>query len=249
MHILGIDIGGSGIKGAVVDTETGELVSERLRLETPQPATPEAMAKTVGELVKAFDWKKSIGVTFPAIVRDNVACTASNIDDAWIGTNIAEMFEKTTGCPVRAVNDADAAGIAEIRFGGGRGFKGTLFLITVGTGLGTALIRNGELVPNTELGHLILKKHGNAERYCADSARKRKDLSWGAWAKRFNNYLKHLDFLFSPDCFVIGGGVSKKPEKFMDRLTIDTPVKMAELQNQAGIIGAALVGRELEEGR
>jgi len=244
MHVLGIDIGGSGIKGAIVDTETGEMLSERLRLATPQPATPKAMATTVGKLSSEFDWKGPIGVCFPAIIHNNVALTASNIDDAWIGTNVAKVFEKTTGCKVKVVNDADAAGIAEIRFGGGRGAKGTLFLITVGTGLGTALIRNGELVPNTELGHLELPKIGNAEKYCADSARKRKDLSWPVWAKRFNVYLKHLEFLFSPDCFVIGGGVSKKPEKFMDKLTVDTPVKMAELKNQAGIIGAALIGEE-----
>lgn len=249
MDILGIDIGGSGIKGAIVDTNTGELLTERIRIETPTPATPEAIAETVFEITSHFKWNKPVGVCFPSVVRNNVAYLASNIDDSWIGTNIATILEEKTGCPVRVVNDADAVGLAEIRFGGGRGMTGTLFLITVGTGLGTALIINDHLIPNTELGHLILKKHGNAEKYASDATRKHEELKWKDWAGRFDIYLKHLEFLFSPDCFVIGGGISKKPERFIDYLTVETPVKMAELKNQAGIIGAALVGRELADGK
>ena len=245
MDILGIDIGGSGIKGAVVNTSTGELTTERFRVDTPQPATPEAVGKAIAKVAENFNWKGSIGVTFPAIIRHNVAYSAANVHDDWIGTDVGEVVKKHTGCEsVHVVNDADAAGIAEQHFGGGKNFDGTVFLITVGTGLGTALMINGKLVPNTELGHMILPEHGHAESYCSDAARKRHDLKWKAWAKRFDDYLKHLEHMFSPEVFVIGGGVSKKPEKFIDHLTVDTPVKMAELKNLAGIIGAAVVAAE-----
>jgi len=241
MEILGIDIGGSGIKGAVVNTETGELLTSRHRLVTPNPATPKAVGQSIQEMASHFEWKGRIGATFPAIIRKNVAYTAANVHNDWIGTNVGDIIKAHTGCDAAVVNDADAAGIAEQHFGGGKSFSGTVFLITVGTGLGTALMINGTLVPNTELGHLIIPVHGHAESYCSDAARKRDNLKWKPWAARFDNYLKHLEHMFSPEVFVIGGGVSKKPEKFVPHLTVNTPVKMAQLKNQAGIIGAAIV--------
>jgi len=245
MDILGIDIGGSGIKGAVVNTATGELVTERFRLDTPQPATPEAVGKIVAEVSEHFKWKGRVGAAFPAIIRKNVAYSAANVHNEWIGTDVGAVIREHTGCEsVKVVNDADAAGIAEQHFGGGKDYEGTVCLITVGTGLGSALMLDGKLVPNTELGHLILPEHGHAESYCSDAARKRYDLKWKAWSKRFDGYLKHLEHLLSPNVFVIGGGISKKPEKFIDNLTVDTPVKMAELKNLAGIIGAAVVAAE-----
>ncbi|MEQ9824664.1 MAG: polyphosphate--glucose phosphotransferase [Puniceicoccaceae bacterium] len=241
MDILGIDIGGSGIKGAIVDVTNGQLLTERHRIPTPKPATPGAVGKALAELVNHFKWKGPIGATFPAIIRHNIAYSAANVHDDWIGTNDADVIEQYTGCKAHVINDADAVGIAEQRFGGGKQYRGTVFLITVGTGLGTALMVDGGIVPNTELGHLILPKHGHAESFCSDAARKRDDLKWKEWAKRFECYLAHLEHLFSPEVFVIGGGVSKKPEKFVKHLNIQTPVKMAELKNLAGIIGAAVI--------
>lgn len=242
MDILGIDIGGSGIKGAVVNVTTGELQTERHRIATPKPATPDALGKTIGTLVKHFQWQGPVGATFPAIIRKNVAYSAANVHSDWIGTNVADVILRHTGCKAQVINDADAVGIAEQSFGGGKQYAGTLFLITVGTGLGTALMVDGKLVPNTELGHLILPDHGHAESFCSDAARKQQNLKWKAWAKRFDSYLSHLEHLFSPEVFVIGGGVSKKPERFVEHLSIKTPVVMAELKNLAGIVGAAIVG-------
>ena len=244
MDILGIDIGGSGIKGAVVNITTGELATERYRLPTPQPATPDAIGETIKAIAEHFNWKGRIGATFPAIIRKNVAYSAANVHEDWIGTDVGEIIKNHTGCDAVVVNDADAAGIAEQHFGGGKDFSGTVFLITVGTGIGTALMLNGKLVPNTEMGHLILPKYGHAESYCSDAARKREELKWKEWAKRFDRYLEHVKHMVNPDVFIIGGGISKKPEKFVDHLKVDCPVKMAELQNLAGIIGAAIVGGE-----
>ncbi len=239
MQILGVDIGGSGIKGAIVETTTGELVTERHRIPTPQPATPEAVADTLKQLVEHFDWQGPVGCGFPATVVHGVAKTASNIDQSWINTNAAALFSERTNCPCFVVNDADAAGMAEFTFGAGQGKSGVVVLITIGTGLGTAVFTNGQLLPNTELGHIILEGMV-AEHYTADSVRKREELSWSKWGKRFNKYLQRLEFLLSPDCFILGGGASKKLDKFAPHLETDAEVIAAQSLNQAGIIGAAL---------
>ncbi|MEO0897327.1 MAG: ROK family protein [Bacteroidota bacterium] len=244
MNILGIDIGGSGIKGALVDINTGELVTERHRIDTPKPATPEAVSLTVRELVQHFNYTGKIGVGFPAVVQNGVAKTASNIDDSWIGANIAESFRRACGNEFIVVNDADAAGYAEVQYGVGKGSSGLLMVITVGTGIGSAIINNGNLVPNTELGHLRFKG-GIAEKYAADSIRKAEGLSWEEWAYRFNEYLNHVYRLFYPDMIILGGGVSKKFEKFQHYLEVPTRVVPAELQNQAGIVGGALAASKL----
>lgn len=238
--ILGIDIGGTGIKGAPVDITTGELIGERFRLETPQPATPEAMVATVAEVVKHFDWHGPIGVGFPAVVKYGTVSTAANIDKSWIGKDAAGMIAEATGCsPVAIGNDADVAGLAEATFGEGKGKGGLIFLCTLGTGIGTALILDGKLIPNTELGHIELKGM-DAETYAAESIREKEDLSWEKWAKRVNRYLTAIENLFWPDLIIVGGGVSKKAEKFFPLLSLRTPVVPAALQNEAGIVGAAL---------
>lgn len=239
MEILGIDIGGSGIKGAIVDTENGEKISKRHRIPTPQPATPKAVADVIAEIVKHFDWKGNIGCGFPAVIQKGVVRTASNIANEWIGVNAAEMFTQKTGCPTTIVNDADAAGLAEMKFGAGRDFDGFVILITVGTGIGTVLFTQGKLVPNTELGHIMLDGMV-AENFAADRVRKEKDLSWKAWAKRFDKYLNRIEFLLWPDLIILGGGVSKKMDKFKEYLTLKTEIIPAGLRNHAGIIGAAV---------
>lgn len=246
---LGIDIGASGMKGAIVNIETGELVSKRLRLPTPKESTPEAVAEVFVELVNQFDWKgKPIGVGFPSIVKDGVTHTAANIDDSWIGVNAEELFSKATNCPVGVKNDADVAGIAEMNFGEGRGKTGTVLIVTIGSGLGSALFVEGHLLSNTEFGHFYLKGQKQVvEKFAADSARKREDLSWQEWAHRFDEYLQHINKLLSPDLIILGGGASKKFERFSKYLTIDTPVVPAKLLNNAGIIGAAVHAYNMEK--
>jgi len=239
MEVLGIDFGGSGIKGAIVDTKTGELVTERHRIETPQPATPEAVAEVMAELIQHFNWKGKVGVGVPAVVKNGIVLTAANIDDSWIGQPINQQLSDKTGCEVECINDADAAGIAEIYFGAGAKAKGMVFLLTVGTGIGTVIFIDKHLVPNLELGHLEFKDK-TIERYAADSVRKRKNLSWKQWGKRFNNALDYYERMFNPNLFIVGGGVSKKMDKFKEYIKVDTPVVPAEMENNAGIIGAAL---------
>lgn len=240
MQILGVDIGGSGIKGAIVDTLTGELVTERHRIDTPQPATPEAIAAVLAQLVVHFNWKGLIGCGFPAAIQHGVARTAANISHAFIGVNIDKLFSEATNCPCYNVNDADAAGMAEMHFGEGAGQSGVVLLVTIGTGLGTALFTQGKLLPNTELGHLYLQNGIEAERYASDAARKVEDLGWKSWGNRFNTYLDMMEKLFWPDLIILGGGASKKFEKFKGQLTVETTVKPAAFLNQAGIVGAAL---------
>lgn len=238
--VLGVDIGGSGIKGAIVDIYTGELKSERLRLETPQPASPSAVAKVFAELIDKFDWKNQpIGCGFPAIMKNGVAYTAANVDDAWIGTNAEKIFSEATQCPVTVINDADAAGIAEMRFGVGMDEQGVVFLLTIGSGIGSAMFIDGQLVPNTELGHLFFKGQ-IAELYTSNKTRKESKLSWSEWGQRFNAYLKHLERLFTPDLFILGGGGSKKYEKYVGTLNNKSRVIPAQLLNNAGIVGAAM---------
>ncbi len=237
-NILGIDIGASGIKGAPVDTQKGRLLEPRHRIATPQPATPERVAETVTALVRHFDWQGTIGIGFPAVVQQGVVRTASNIDRSWIGCDARALFSEATGCDVQIVNDADAAGLAEMLFGAGRNHRGVALVVTIGSGLGTAIISDGVLVPNTELGHITL--HGMAaEKYAADSVRKKEDLSWPEWGRRFNEYLQEMEKLIWPDLIILGGGASKKLHKFSAQLDVRAEVVAAELRNEAGLVGAA----------
>jgi polyphosphate glucokinase len=242
-EILGIDIGGSGIKGQPVNTETNELIGKRFRIETPRPATPAAIAEAVKKLVQHFNWDGPIGCGFPAVIQHGIVKTASNIDPSWIGTDVEALFRNASGNPVFVANDADIAGIAEKQLGAGVHCHGVSLLITIGTGLGTALFIDNHLVPNTELGHLRLKGKV-AEHYASDATRKKEGLSWEKWGKRFNKYLQHLEFLFSPDLFILGGGASKKMEKFAEHIKVNAQVVPAQLLNQAGIVGAALYAKQ-----
>jgi len=241
--ILGVDVGASGIKGGLVDMNTGEMVTDRFRVPTPSPATPENMAIAFSQIVEHFDYSGPVGCGFPAIIKNNVAKSASNIDKSWIGVNISKVFGKEAGCPVFVTNDADAAGVAEMNFGLGKGKKGVVVLITIGTGLGSAMFMDGNLIPNTEFGHFYLKDQSKvAEAYAADSVRKKKDLSWNDFGKRFNEYLEVLERITSPNLIILGGGSSKKFDNFKKKIKIETEVVPAELKNEAGIIGAATYG-------
>lgn len=245
---FGIDIGGSGIKGAPVDLKAGELATDRLRIPTPQPSTPDAVAETVRELIESFDIAAGVpvGVTFPAVIQHGVAKTAANVDDSWIGTDVDALFTERTGHDVFVVNDADAAGIAEMEFGAGRDAKGVVLMTTLGTGVGTALFVDGHLVPNTELGHIPL--HGDsAEKYMAESVREREELDWSQWAERLQEYYSLIEFLFNPDLIIVGGGVSKHHKKYLPELDLRAPIVPAELRNEAGIIGAAVLARHAED--
>jgi len=238
MEILGIDVGGSGIKGAIVDTQKGELITERYRISTPKPATPYAVIEVIEKIIKNFEWQGPVGCGFPAAVKNEVVKTASNIDDSWIGVNASAQIEKKTGCSTHLVNDVDAAGFAEIEFGAGKRLFGTIFMANFGTGIGTAVFHNQQLVPNTELGHIPL--HGGpAEDYAANSIRKKEELSWKKWGGRVNEYLQLVEELFWPDLIIIGGGVSKKFKKFKPYLNLQAEVVPAVSRNHAGIIGAA----------
>lgn len=241
MDILGIDIGGSGMKAAPVDLQTGALRTDRFRIDTPQPATPKAMAKVVRDLARNFEWTGPIGVAFPARVKRGIVHTASNIDKSWLGKNAEGRFGKATGCPVYVLNDADAAGVAEMRYGAGRGHTGLVLLLTFGTGIGSALFLDGELVPNTELGHLRYRRKKSFEDWASDRIRKEENLSWEVWGKRVQAYLRHVEFLLGPDLIIIGGGVSR-PDKF-DQYAAQLKTKAelipAQLENEAGIAGAA----------
>jgi polyphosphate glucokinase len=242
MAVLGIDVGGSGIKGAPVDLATGEMLEERFRLPTPEKAKPGDVAETLAELVRHFSWTGAVGVGFPAVIRHGIAHTAANVHKTWINTNAEALFTEAAGVPTFVLNDADAAGLAEMKYGVGRDrSKGVVILITLGTGLGTAIFTDGKLVPNTELGHLIIRGK-DAERRASDAARQRKELSWEEWAKRLNEYLSYLENLFWPDLFVLGGGISKMSHKYVPMLELKTEVVTATLLNQAGIVGAALYG-------
>ncbi len=239
MHILGIDVGGSGIKGAPVDTETGQLLAERIRIKTPKNGEPEPIAEVVNQIAQSFNWKAPIGIGFPAPIKGGVAMMAANVSEKWVGTNADALFTKITSCDCTMINDADAAGVAEMSFGAGRGNYGTVIMITLGTGIGTAIFHRGQLLPNTEFGHLEIDGE-DAEFRASDAARQRDDLSWKKYAKRLNKFLGTMERLFWPNLFIIGGGISKESEKFLPLLTIDTHVVPAQLLNEAGIVGAAL---------
>jgi polyphosphate glucokinase len=242
---FGIDIGGTGIKGAPVDTTTGQLLTERKRILTPQPSTPDAVAKVVAELVEDAGWTGPIGATFPAVIKHGVALSAANVDPSWVGTDADKVFTEAVGAgsDVIVLNDADAAGIAEHRFGAAKGVGGLVILLTFGTGIGSALIIDGVLVPNTELGHLELDGH-DAETRAAASVRDEHGMSYKKWAKRVNAYMQHVEALFTPDLFVVGGGVSKNADKWVPLLDLRTPVQPAQLLNDAGIVGAAIAAVE-----
>jgi polyphosphate glucokinase len=246
MLILGVDVGGSGIKGAPVDIESGGLAAPRYRIKTPSSAKPQPMAEIVKEVVEHFDWHGPVGIGFPAVIRQGVARSAGNIHKSWIGTNAHDLFTEATGCPLRVLNDADAAGLAEMAFGAGRGRDGVVLIVTIGTGLGTALFTDGILVPNCELGHIEIRGK-DAETRATDAARKDKDMSWKKWGKHFNEFLQTLERLISPDLFILGGGTSKKYEKFREYINVDAEVVPAQLLNEAGIVGAALAAQTLAE--
>ena len=239
-HAFGIDIGGSGIKGAPVDLRTGEFTADRLRIPTPQPATPEAVAVTVAELLGSFDLPMGtpIGLTFPAVIQHGVARTAANVADSWIGTDVPTVIRQTTDRTVLAVNDADAAGYAEVLFGAAKGVPGTVLVVTLGTGIGSCLVVDGTLVPNTELGHLEVDG-ADAETRASDAARERDGLAFDAWAARLQRYFRTVEDLLWPDLIVVGGGVSKKHEQFLPLLDLRTRIVPAALRNAAGIVGAA----------
>lgn len=241
MNVLGIDIGGSGIKGALVDTERGLLITERLRIPTPQPAKPKPIIQAIQTITRHFNYQGPIGVGFPGVVIDGVTHTAANLDNGWINYPASRNIALATRCEVIVRNDADAAAYAEMRHGAGRGHMGVVLLFTLGTGIGSAMFVRGEIVPNLELGHLYLpNQERDAEYFASDRARQELDLSWSEWGERLNTYFQYIEFLFSPNLIVIGGGVSKKHKKFLNHLALRTEVVPAQLRNEAGIIGAAM---------
>ncbi|UQX86708.1 ROK family protein [Jatrophihabitans telluris] len=240
---FGIDIGGSGIKGAIVDTRTGELKTQRVRIPTPVPSTPDNVAEVVLELVTRAKWDGLVGATFPAIIKNGVARSAANVDPSWIGTDVDAAFTKATGRDVTVLNDADAAGLAEVRFGAARDVAGVVILLTFGTGIGSGIFLNGQLVPNSELGHLELDGH-DAEDRAAASVKDKQKMSYKQWAKRVQRYMSHVEALFSPDLFIVGGGVSKDADRWVPLLELQTPIRPAQLLNNAGIVGAAMAAAE-----
>jgi polyphosphate glucokinase len=240
MHALGIDIGGTGIKAAPVDVETGKLLADRQKIDTPRPALPDAIADVVKQLTTAFSWSGPIGITFPGVVTDGLIRTAANLDPAWIGVDAGQLFGKATANPVRVLNDADAAGVAEMKFGAGVGQQGTVLMLTFGTGIGSALFVDGTLVPNTEFGHIEIDGK-DAEKRASEHAKELHDLSWSKWAGRVDDYMRHMEALLSPDLLIVGGGISKESEKWVPLLTgVRTKIVPAALLNDAGIVGAAM---------
>ncbi|MFT4566124.1 MAG: polyphosphate glucokinase [Saprospiraceae bacterium] len=238
--ILGIDVGGTGIKAALVDTDTGVFIKPKIKYATPRPSTPKNVSTVINKLIDDFEVNNTfIGCGFPSIIKDNVCMSAANIDDAWIGVNLAEYLAENTNCKGVFLNDADAAGLAEMQFGAGKGRMGTVLMITLGTGIGSGLFVDNRLVPNAELGHLLYKK-SVFEHYASNGARKKKDLSWKEWGKELNAYLDHLKLLLSPDLIILGGGVSKEFDQYKKYLKTDTEIVQAQLMNNAGIVGAAM---------
>ncbi len=241
---LGIDVGGTGIKAALVDLETGELLSDRHRVETPRPATPESMAAAIKRLVREFDYEGPVGCCFPTVVVDGHARSVSNLDESWRNVQIDETFADATGLPFTVINDADAAAIAEMQLGAGRGLGGLVLTITIGTGIGSGMYYNGQLIPNLELGHMAGKDAEPFEAYASKRARIEEELSWPEWGARFNAFLKRADRVCSPDHIIIGGGTSKKFHLFEDAITLSTPIHVARFLNNAGIIGAAVAAAD-----
>jgi polyphosphate glucokinase len=240
MHALGIDIGGTGIKAAPVDLDTGTFVADRIKIATPRPAVPDAVAEVVQKLVDTFSWSGPIGITFPGVVMNGVTRTAANLDRAWIGLDARALLSKAAGQDVRLLNDADAAGVAEMTFGAGKGEPGTVFMVTFGTGIGSALFVDGVLVPNTEFGHLEIRGK-DAEERASERAKSAHDMNWKQWAKNVNEYLEHIEALVYPQLIIVGGGISRQSEKFLPLLTgLHARVVRAAMHNDAGITGAAM---------
>jgi len=240
MHALGIDIGGTGTKAAPVDLDTGKFLADRVKVATPQPAAPDAVAEVVSKLVEAFSWSGPIGVTFPGVVMNGVTRTAANLDKAWIGLDARSLLAKAAGQEIRLLNDADAAGIAEMTFGAGSGEPGTVLMVTLGTGIGSALFENGILVPNTEFGHLEIRGK-DAERRASEHAKTIHEMGWKQWAKNVNEYLQHVEALLWPQLIIVGGGISRQSDKFIPLFTgLNARVVPAALLNDAGITGAAM---------
>lgn len=242
--ILGIDIGGSGVKGAIVDIKTGKFLTDRIRVPTPKPYSLDGLLGAIDEIVKTLKWKGVIGCGFPGVVREQVIETALNLGSPFYGVNLAEEIGRRTSCNAWVINDADAAGIGEMQFGAGKKKSGTVLMLTIGTGIGSALFINGNLVPNLEFGSIKMKdkKSGKmviAESLCSDAARKKHDLKWDEWAEKFNKFLNYIQGLTNPDLIILGGGVSAKPEKFFDKLDVKCDLALATLENRAGIVGAA----------
>ncbi|MHA7281195.1 polyphosphate--glucose phosphotransferase [Arthrobacter sp. MDT2-2] len=244
--VIGVDIGGTGIKGGIVDLEKGVIVGERYRIPTPKPSTPEAVAEVVGQIVAELASRPEgpaadvpVGVTFPAIIQHGVARSAANVDKSWVNTDVDALFTKVLGRDVHVINDADAAGLAEVRYGAGKGKMGTVLVITLGTGIGSAFIFDGRLVPNAELGHLEIDGH-DAETKASAVARERDGIDWDEYAVRLQRYFSHVEFLFSPELFIVGGGISKRSSEYLPSLQLRTPIIPAQLKNHAGIVGGAL---------
>jgi len=243
LNVLGIDIGGTGIKGCVVNIETGQLVGDRIRIDTPSPSTPENCKRVVAEIAHMLSYTQGpVGITFPAVIQHGVTLTAANVDRSWINFNAEKMFREALGSVI-VLNDADAAGIAEVTFGAGKGVHGTVALFTFGTGIGSAMFTNGVLLPNTELGHLLIRGK-DAEKRCSEKTREIKGLKWAQWAERVNEYFAEIDKLFVPDMIIVGGGVSKKYEKYSEFLRANARLVCATLANDAGIVGAALAAHQ-----
>lgn len=239
MVVLGIDIGGSGMKGALVNSVTGEMLTKRHRIPTPQDRKPKPMAEVVAQIVKHFDHKGPVGVGFPTVIKHGICKSPGNLHKKWLGVNVKELFSTATGLPVTVVNDADAAGYATMNYGIGKDKKGLVVMITIGTGLGSGAFWDGELIPNFELGQIPYKKYKKIELWAADSAKKRDELTYQQWGKRFNKFLKYVELIIAPDLIILGGGASKDFNEYKDCIKIDTPVVPAELRNSAGIVGAA----------
>jgi polyphosphate glucokinase len=243
--ILGIDIGGTGIKGALVDCKTGTLTAERFKIATPQPATPESVSVVVKQIATHFNYKGHVGITFPGVVKEGIICSAANVDKSWIGLDASAIFSKKLKSSVTVLNDADAAGVAEMQFGAGKGYEGIVIMITLGTGIGSALFYNGELLPNSEFGHIEIRGK-DAEVRASGRAKEIKELSWEKWSKNVAEFLGRLEFLMPPNLFIIGGGISKKADKFFPLLekTVKTPIVAAKMLNDSGIIGAAFLAKK-----
>ena len=244
MEILGIDVGGSGIKAGIVDVGQGALISDRHRIPTPKPSKPEAVAEVIKEMLEHFNWTGPVGVCFPTVIVNGRSMTRSNLEPEWKDFQVDKLFKDWTGQQFHVINDADAAGLAEMRFGAGVDKNGLVITITIGTGLGSGVFFNGELIPNFELGRIFGKDGQPIEYYAANSARKKEGMSYKKWGKRFNFFLQHLVRVCSPDLFILGGGASKKLSKFREALTVKVPILVAEKRNNAGIIGAAMFASE-----
>ena len=247
MKILGIDIGGTGMKAAIVDTKTGELLSERHRIPTPKPATPEAVAKAVKEIVKHFDWKKAVGCSFPTTIVDGKCIHTGNLSEKWLNVKVDKLFKKECKLPFYVSNDADLAGLAEVSLGAGKKEKGVVIVITIGTGIGSGLFFNGQLIPNLELGKVLHSDGKIIEYYTADSVRKKEGLTLKKWALRFDELLNYTKIVFSPSLIILGGGISKRFDGFKEFLNADVKVKVAEFKNNAGIIGAAMYAHKKDK--